>query len=59
MTARVPRSIREKNLERILVKRFGKPAEIASVVTFLASENAAYIVGQTIVVDGGLTSAVA
>jgi 3-oxoacyl-[acyl-carrier protein] reductase len=59
MTARVPRSIREKNLERILVKRFGKPSEIASVVTFLASEQAAYIVGQTIVVDGGLTSAVA
>jgi 3-oxoacyl-[acyl-carrier protein] reductase len=59
MTARVPRSIREKNLERILVKRFGKPSEIASVVTFLASEHAAYVVGQTIVVDGGLTSAVA
>jgi 3-oxoacyl-[acyl-carrier protein] reductase len=59
MTARVPRAIREKNLDRILVKRFGKPAEIASVVTFLASNDATYIVGQTIIVDGGLTSAVA
>jgi 3-oxoacyl-[acyl-carrier protein] reductase len=37
----------------IPVKRPGKPEEIAAVVTFLASERASYLTGQTIVVDGG------
>lgn len=59
MTAKVPKPIREQNLQRILLKRFGQPAEVASAVTFLASEDASYIMGQTIVVDGGLTAAVA
>ncbi len=56
MTAKVPRQIKERNLEHIVLKRFGKAAEVASVVTFLASEAASYIVGQMIVVDGGLTA---
>jgi len=34
--------------------RFGKPEEIAKVVTFLASERSAYITGQVLKVDGGL-----
>ena len=34
----------------------GKPLDIAKVATFLASDDARYIVGQTIVVDGGTTS---
>jgi 3-oxoacyl-[acyl-carrier protein] reductase len=59
MTARVPRPVRQHNLERIVLKRFGLPGEVASVVAFLASTDAAYIQGQTIVVDGGLTGAVA
>lgn len=57
MTSRVPRSIKRKNIERIPVKRFGKPEEVAEVVLFLASGAASYIMGQTIVVDGGLTAA--
>lgn len=56
MTSRVPRQIRQQNQERIVSRRFGRPGEVASVVAFLASEDASYIVGQTIVVDGGLTS---
>lgn len=56
MTARVPREIRRKNLDRIPLKRFGSPEEVAGVVLFLASETASYILGQTIVVDGGLTA---
>jgi 3-oxoacyl-[acyl-carrier protein] reductase len=59
MTAKVPKPIREQNLQRILLKRFGRPAEVAGAVTFLASDEATYIMGQTLVVDGGLTAAVA
>jgi 3-oxoacyl-[acyl-carrier protein] reductase len=56
MTAKVPKPIREQNLKRIVLKRFGRPAEVAAAVTFLASDDASYIMGQTIVVDGGLTA---
>ncbi len=41
------------------MKRFGKPQEVAKVVAFLASDAASYIVGQSVVVDGGLTTTVA
>ncbi|MBD3419513.1 MAG: SDR family oxidoreductase [Chitinivibrionales bacterium] len=58
MTARMQRHIKRRNLERILLNRFGSPDEIASVALFLASDKASYIVGQTIVVDGGLSSTV-
>ncbi|MBU0769325.1 MAG: 3-oxoacyl-ACP reductase FabG [Proteobacteria bacterium] len=56
MIAAVPRQIKRQNMERILLKRFGSPAEVAQVALFLASEQASYVVGQSIVVDGGLSS---
>lgn len=59
MTAKMPRQIKHQNLDRILLRRFGKPEEVAAAVAFLASDEASYIVGQTIVVDGGLTGTVA
>ena len=40
---------------RILLKRFGLPEEIAKTVGFLASDDASFITGTEIVVDGGLT----
>lgn len=59
MTAALPRDIKRRNVENLVLKRFGKPAEVASVVAFLASPAASYIVGQSIVVDGGLSAAAA
>ena len=56
MTAVMPRQIKTQNMERILVKRFGKPEEVAQAVLFLSSEASSYIVGQSIVVDGGLSA---
>jgi 3-oxoacyl-[acyl-carrier protein] reductase len=59
MTAIIPRQIKRQNLDRILMKRFGASEEVASAVVFLASGDASYITGQTIVVDGGLTATAA
>lgn len=42
-------------LERVPMKRLAEPREIAGVVKFLAGDAAAYVTGQTIVVDGGWT----
>jgi 3-oxoacyl-[acyl-carrier protein] reductase len=40
---------------RIPITRFGTPLEIGAAIAFLASPDAAYITGQVIYVDGGLT----
>ena len=39
---------------QILVKRFGKPSEIASAVVFLASDESGFTVGSELIIDGGL-----
>lgn len=39
---------------RIPMRRFGKPAEIAAVIRFLACEEASYVTGSTIKIDGGV-----
>jgi 3-oxoacyl-[acyl-carrier protein] reductase len=46
---------RPEDLQEIPLRRFGRPREIADVVSFLASEQAGYITGSVIPVDGGLT----
>jgi NAD(P)-dependent dehydrogenase (short-subunit alcohol dehydrogenase family) len=50
-------AFREAYTSAIPMKRYGRPAEIASLVSFLASESSAYITGAAIPVDGGFMSA--
>ncbi len=54
MTGKLNEDQRNKMLAVIPQGAFGKPKDIASVVCFLASEEAAYITGQTIHVNGGM-----
>ena len=55
MTAAIPDNIMAQLVERIPLKRMAEPDEIAAVHAFLASDEASYITGQVIWVDGGLT----
>jgi 3-oxoacyl-[acyl-carrier protein] reductase len=55
MAARLDHRVAGQKRERIPIGRFGTAEEVASAVVFLASEEATYIVGQALVVDGGLT----
>jgi 3-oxoacyl-[acyl-carrier protein] reductase len=50
-------AFREAYTSAIPEKRYGRPAEIAAAVSFLASEQAAYITGVALPVDGGFMSA--
>ncbi|MCD1257864.1 3-oxoacyl-[acyl-carrier-protein] reductase [Paenibacillus athensensis] len=54
MTDKLPESMREQLFKEIPMARFGKPEDIAKAVRFLASEDASYMTGQTIHVDGGM-----
>ena len=54
MFLKVPMGHRNKIIQSVPLKRMGKPEEIATVVRFLVSEDASYIQGQSIIVDGGL-----
>ena len=54
MTDRLNENQKNSILERIPMKRLGTPQDVANVVGFLCSENANYITGQTIHVNGGL-----
>ncbi len=47
--------IKNTVLNNIPLGRLGQPDDVASIVTFLASDAAAYITGQTLAVDGGMT----
>ena len=55
MTDKLPDAAKDAFLDRVLIRREGTPGDIASAVSFLASDEAAYITGQVLSVDGGLT----
>jgi 3-oxoacyl-[acyl-carrier protein] reductase len=54
MTESLPESVQQKFRDWIPVKRFGTPGEITHAVKFLLSDEAAYITGQVINVNGGM-----
>jgi 3-oxoacyl-[acyl-carrier protein] reductase len=54
MTASLPDEARATLLEEIALGRLGRPEDVAGIVLFLASDLAAYITGQVLVVDGGM-----
>ena len=54
MTAVLPEKVKEASVAQIPLGHFGKPEDIAKTVAFLASDDAAYITGQVIQVDGGM-----
>lgn len=55
MTLKLKDGLRKEICEKIPLKRFGKPEDIAGLVNFLTSDDASYITGEVIVIDGGLS----
>jgi 3-oxoacyl-[acyl-carrier protein] reductase len=54
MTDKLPDNIKEEYQNNIPLKRFGNPQEVASVCAFLLSDEASYITGEVLRVNGGL-----
>ena len=54
MVHNIPDDIKEKILAKIPVKRFGKPEEIAKAVLYLVSDDASYITGHVLNINGGM-----
>jgi 3-oxoacyl-[acyl-carrier protein] reductase len=54
MTAAIPEAVRNHLLAKVALGRSGSPEDVAAAVLFLASEEASYITGQVLPVDGGL-----
>jgi 3-oxoacyl-[acyl-carrier protein] reductase len=57
MTDVLPDDVKDNYMKQIPVKRFGTPEDVAKVVRFLCSDDASYITGQVIRVDGGMLMA--
>lgn len=55
MTDVLSEKVKEEAISRIPLKRFGQPEDIAAAVAFFASDDAAYITGQVLGVDGAMS----
>ena len=55
MTSKMPKDIYDKITQKIPLKRWAEPKEIANMHLFLASDEASYLTGQVIFVDGGIS----
>jgi 3-oxoacyl-[acyl-carrier protein] reductase len=55
LTGSLPEDVQDQIRGQVPMGRFGEAEEVAEVVAFLAGEGAAYVTGQTIAVDGGMT----
>ena len=54
MTEQISNTIKEEILKQIPLSRFGKPEEVSELIEFLITDEASYITGQTIHINGGL-----
>jgi 3-oxoacyl-[acyl-carrier protein] reductase len=54
MTEHLPAEVRQWMIDQIPMGKVGKPEDVAAAVAFLASNEAYYITGQTLRVDGGM-----
>ncbi|MDK2810094.1 MAG: 3-oxoacyl-[acyl-carrier protein] reductase [Petroclostridium sp.] len=54
MTDKLSETVKEEYMKNIPLKRFGTPDDVANVVAFLVSDDANYITGQVLHIDGGL-----
>ena len=57
MTAKLPEDVKKKMLEAIPLAKLGTPQDVANICLFLASDEASYITGQVITIDGGMVMA--
>jgi 3-oxoacyl-[acyl-carrier protein] reductase len=55
MTAGLPDEVKARVMEAMALNRLGTPEDIAAAVAYVSSDEAGYLTGQTICVDGGLT----
>src|ERR687895_312367 len=55
LTGSLPENVKDQIRDQVPAGRFGEPEEVAEVIAFLVGEEAGYVTGQTIAVDGGMT----
>ena len=56
MVEDIQETVKDDLFKQIPLGRIGKPSDIATAVLYLASDEAGYITGQTLAIDGGMTS---
>jgi len=54
MTAKLSQEVRDRMMAAVPLKRFGLPEDVANAVNFLASDDAAYITGHVVNINGGM-----